>query len=144
MARVTVEDCIKIIPNRFELSLIASNRAKAIACGAPTSIDKKDEKDTVVALREIGNELLDIEKIKENIKKEIKHEVHTRKMEELHHENKDKNPSDQDIMSALSEDTTANNEDEYDDQTIEEDEIDEDENNTEALFLEDNLKNIED
>ena len=59
MARITVEDCVEVIPNRFELCLIAGNRAKSILSGAPTNIDRK-EKPAVIALREIAEGLLDI------------------------------------------------------------------------------------
>lgn len=73
MARVTVEDCVEVIPNRFELSLIAGNRAKALMEGAPQIIEsKKKEKETVVALREIGDNLLDVNTVRENMKKEIR------------------------------------------------------------------------
>lgn len=71
MARITVEDCIEVIPNRFELCLIAGNRAKSILSGAPTSLDRK-EKPAVIALREIAEGMLDIEMQKKNIVKSIK------------------------------------------------------------------------
>jgi DNA-directed RNA polymerase subunit omega len=54
MARVTVEDCIDKVPNRFELVLIATHRARAIAKGALPSIERENDKDSVVALREIA------------------------------------------------------------------------------------------
>jgi len=71
MARITVEDCVKIVPNRFELCLIASNRAKAILSGSNTSLDRK-EKPSVIALREIANEVVDVDVIRENIINSIK------------------------------------------------------------------------
>ncbi len=71
MARVTVEDCVTIIPNRFELCLIASNRAKSILAGAPTSFDKK-EKPAVISLREVAEGLVDSQNIKENIISSVK------------------------------------------------------------------------
>lgn len=71
MARITVEDCVTIVPNRFELCLIASNRAKSILSGAKTNMDKK-EKPAVIALREIADYVVDIEQIKKNIVKTIK------------------------------------------------------------------------
>jgi len=67
MARITVEDCVRIVPNRFELCLIASNRAKAILSGAPTSLDRK-EKPAVISLREIADGLADVDSIRKNIK----------------------------------------------------------------------------
>ena len=66
MARITVEDCVRIVPNRFELCLIASNRAKAILSGSPTTLDRK-EKPAVISLREIADGLADVESIKSNI-----------------------------------------------------------------------------
>lgn len=72
MARVTVEDCVKRVPNRFELCLIASNRAEDILTGAPTEIENKKEKVAVIALREIGDDMVDVDKIKENILSTLK------------------------------------------------------------------------
>ncbi|HET9577800.1 MAG TPA: DNA-directed RNA polymerase subunit omega [Usitatibacter sp.] len=63
MARITVDDCIKYIPNRFELTLAATNRARQIALGATPLVEANKDKPTVIALREIaqakvGRELL--------------------------------------------------------------------------------------
>ncbi len=54
MARITVDDCIKIIPNRFEMSLAATYRARQLANGAQPMIDATRDKPTVVALRELA------------------------------------------------------------------------------------------
>jgi DNA-directed RNA polymerase subunit omega len=56
MARVTVEDCVDKVPNRFDLVMLASHRAREIASGAPLSIDRDNDKNPVVALREIAEE----------------------------------------------------------------------------------------
>jgi DNA-directed RNA polymerase subunit omega len=56
MARVTVEDCIQRVPNRFGLVLLAGNRARAIANGAALTLDRDNDKNPVVALREIADE----------------------------------------------------------------------------------------
>jgi len=56
MARVTVEDCIQKVPNRFGLVLLAGNRARAIANGAALTLDRDNDKNPVVALREIAEE----------------------------------------------------------------------------------------
>ena len=56
MARVTVEDCIDKVENRFELVLLASHRARMISAGAPITIDRDNDKNPVVALREIADE----------------------------------------------------------------------------------------
>jgi DNA-directed RNA polymerase subunit omega len=71
MARITVEDCVTVVPNRFELCLVASNRAKSILSGASTSLDRK-EKPAVIALREIAEGLVDVETVKKNIVRSIK------------------------------------------------------------------------
>lgn len=71
MARITVEDCVTVVPNRFELCLIASNRAKSILSGAPTALDR-NEKPAVIALREIADNLVDIDVIKKNVTRTIK------------------------------------------------------------------------
>ncbi|GAB6053289.1 DNA-directed RNA polymerase subunit omega [Magnetospira thiophila] len=60
MARVTVEDCILQVPNRFELVMMAAQRARNISAGAPLTIDRDNDKNPVVALREIADETLDL------------------------------------------------------------------------------------
>ncbi len=71
MARITVEDCVTVVPNRFELCLVASNRAKSILSGAPTTLDR-NEKPAVIALREIAEHLIDIDAVKKNITRTIR------------------------------------------------------------------------
>lgn len=56
MARVTVEDCVEIIPNRFELVLLASRRAREISAGAAITVNKDNDKNPVIALREIADQ----------------------------------------------------------------------------------------
>jgi DNA-directed RNA polymerase subunit omega len=56
MARVTVEDCVLKVPNRFDLVLLAAHRARAIAQGASLTVDRDNDKNPVVALREIADE----------------------------------------------------------------------------------------
>ena len=70
MARITVEDCLKVIPNRFELVLMASKRARQVARGADTLVDLDDDKPTVVALREIAAHKITNELIAEVEKRE--------------------------------------------------------------------------
>ncbi|MCP5081738.1 MAG: DNA-directed RNA polymerase subunit omega [Rhizobiales bacterium] len=67
MARVTVEDCIDKVPNRFELVLLASHRARTISQGAPLTIDRDNDKNPVVALREIADITVDKEDLKEDL-----------------------------------------------------------------------------
>jgi DNA-directed RNA polymerase subunit omega len=67
MARVTVEDCIDKVDNRFELVLLASHRARLISQGAPITIDRDNDKNPVVALREIADETLSPGDLKEDL-----------------------------------------------------------------------------
>ena len=67
MARVTVEDCIEKIPNRFDLVLTAAQRARNIQKGELLTIDRDDDKNPVIALREIADETIDINQIEDRI-----------------------------------------------------------------------------
>ncbi len=67
MARVTVEDCIDKIPNRYELLMVAAQRAKDIAAGAPLTVDRDNDKNSVVALREIAGETVSIEELQRSL-----------------------------------------------------------------------------
>lgn len=67
MARVTVEDCIIIVPNRFDLVVIAAQRAKQISSGMPLTIDRDNDKDAVVSLREIADKTIDVKLVYEEI-----------------------------------------------------------------------------
>ena len=67
MARVTVEDCVIRVPNRFELVLLAAQRAREITSGAPLSVDRDDDKNPVIALREIAEETVGLEHLKDSL-----------------------------------------------------------------------------
>ncbi|MCG6115721.1 MAG: DNA-directed RNA polymerase subunit omega [Mesorhizobium sp.] len=67
MARVTVEDCIDKVDNRFELVLLAGHRARLISQGAPITVDRDNDKNPVVALREIADETLSPGDLKEDL-----------------------------------------------------------------------------
>ena len=69
MARVTVEDCIEKIPNRFDLVLTAAQRARSIQKGELLTIDRDNDKNPVVALREIAAETIEPDRLKESIVK---------------------------------------------------------------------------
>ena len=71
MARVTVEDCIDKIPNRFDLVLTASQRARGICSGDPLTVDKDNDKEPVIALREIADETISIEEVNEDLVKSL-------------------------------------------------------------------------
>jgi len=64
MARITVEDCLKHIPNRFELTLAATYRARQLATGASPLVDTNKDKPTVIALREIATQKVGAEILK--------------------------------------------------------------------------------
>ncbi len=67
MARVTVEDCVDKVPNRFDLVMLASHRAREIATGSPLSIDRDNDKNPVVALREIAEETQQVDDLRERM-----------------------------------------------------------------------------
>lgn len=64
MARVTVEDCVLKIPNRFELVMVAAQRARDISAGAPLTVDRDNDKNPVVALREVAEETVGIDHLR--------------------------------------------------------------------------------
>ena len=65
MARVTIEDCIDKLPNRFELVLLASHRARNIGQGTPITVDRDNDKDPVVSLREIASRNINTDDLRE-------------------------------------------------------------------------------
>jgi DNA-directed RNA polymerase subunit omega len=67
MARVTVEDCVLKVPNRFELVLLAAQRAREVTSGAPLTLDRDDDKNPVVALREIADETIQLAHLKDSL-----------------------------------------------------------------------------
>jgi DNA-directed RNA polymerase subunit omega len=67
MARVTVEDCVDKVPNRFELVLLAAHRARELASGAPIPLARDDDKNPVVALREIAEETQQADGLRERM-----------------------------------------------------------------------------
>ena len=75
MARVTVEDCVDKVENRFELVLIASHRARGIAAGAPIMVDRDNDKNPVIALREIAESALVPEDLKEDFIQSLQKQV---------------------------------------------------------------------
>ena len=67
MARVTVEDCVDKVPNRFELVLLAAHRAREIAAGAPITVERDNDKNPVVSLREIADETQGADALRERL-----------------------------------------------------------------------------
>ncbi|MBQ9335336.1 MAG: DNA-directed RNA polymerase subunit omega [Alphaproteobacteria bacterium] len=91
MARVTVEDCVEKVPNRFELVMMASKRAKDLECGAMPSVPRDNDKSTIIALREIADETISLSGLTELTKRalyegnnsELNTEDRVRSIEEL-------------------------------------------------------------
>ena len=71
MARVTVEDCVLKVPNRFELVLLAAQRARNISRGEQLTIDRDNDKNPVVALREIADETLELPSLEQDLVKSL-------------------------------------------------------------------------
>ncbi len=69
MARVTVEDCVLKVPNRFELVMVAAQRARRIGSGAVLTVERDNDKNPVIALREIADETVSVEDLKEDLVK---------------------------------------------------------------------------
>lgn len=82
MARVTVEDCVDKIPNRFELVMLAAHRAREIAAGSPLTIDRDDDKNPVVALREIAEETQSADALRERMIESLQTQIEVDEPEE--------------------------------------------------------------
>jgi DNA-directed RNA polymerase subunit omega len=82
MARVTVEDCITRVPNRFDLVMLAAHRAREIAAGTPLTVERDNDKNPVVALREIADQTIDTESLREEIVKGYQRHVAVEEPEE--------------------------------------------------------------
>ena len=67
MARVTVEDCVDKVPNRFELVMLAAHRAREISAGSPLTVDRDNDKNPVVSLREIAEETQSADELRERL-----------------------------------------------------------------------------
>jgi len=67
MARVTVQDCIDVVPNRFDLVLLSAHRTRQIGSGAAITIDRDNDKNPVVALREIAKQTIDVSELQEGL-----------------------------------------------------------------------------
>ena len=82
MARVTVEDCVVKIPNRFKLVMLSAQRARNISAGAPMTVEKDNDKNPVVALREIAEETVELEELEEGLIKGLQRHVEMDDQEE--------------------------------------------------------------
>jgi len=82
MARVTVEDCVDKVPNRFELVMLASHRARSLASGAPLTVARDNDKNPVVALREIAEETLTADQLRESAIESFQRQIEVDEPEE--------------------------------------------------------------
>ena len=82
MARVTVEDCVDKVPSRFDLVLLAGHRARQISSGGSLMVERDNDKNPVVALREIAEEALTPEEIKESVISNMQRHVEVDEPEE--------------------------------------------------------------
>ena len=105
MARVTVEDCVQKVPNCFELVLLAAQRARNLSRGEELTIDRDDDKNPVVALREIADETIELARIEQDL---IKSLSRTPEPEPADEEVLDLIPTDQNIFGL--QDVTAEEE----------------------------------
>ncbi len=67
MARVTVEDCVEKVPNRFELVMLSAQRAREILAGAPLTVEADNDKNPVIALREIADETVELDELRDSL-----------------------------------------------------------------------------
>ncbi|MGC2412819.1 MAG: DNA-directed RNA polymerase subunit omega [Stellaceae bacterium] len=118
MARVTVEDCVLKVPNRFELVLLAAQRAREVTSGAPLTLDRDDDKNPVVALREIADETIQLAHLKESLVRGMQKHVEIDEPEET--------PDLEQTLFGVADPIGAViGEDEFDEEAVE-DELDED------------------
>ena len=82
MARVTVEDCVDKVPNRFELVMLAAHRAREISTGAPLTVDRDKDKNPVVALREIAEETQQADALRERMIEALQTQIEVDEPEE--------------------------------------------------------------
>lgn len=82
MARVTVEDCVEKVSNRFDLVLLAAHRARILSSGAPLEVERDNDKNPVVALREIADAALKPEELDEDLVQSLQKHVETDEAED--------------------------------------------------------------
>lgn len=87
MARVTVEDCVEVLPNRFELVLLAARRAREISAGSAITVTKDNDRNPVIALREIAEQSISLDGLKEGLVRSMQRNVFRDETDEdLEHE----------------------------------------------------------
>ena len=102
MARVTVEDCIEKVENRFELIIAASQRAREISNGVKIEVDKDNDKNTVISLREIGDGAITYDDLKERYLKSLQKVA-------LNNDDDEENGIEEEFLSYLNQEDTEQN-----------------------------------
>jgi len=116
MARVTVEDCVEIIPNRFELVLLAARRAREISAGSNLTVDRDKDKNPVVGLREIAEQTISLPILKENLIRSMQRHAFRDETEDLDTELEEALQADRGSLGdGLLEKVSGKDEDEEDD-----------------------------
>ena len=82
MARVTVEDCVQRIPNRFELVMLAAKRSREISSGSVLTVERDDDKNPVCALREIADETVPLDELREELVRGLQKHIEVDEPEE--------------------------------------------------------------
>jgi DNA-directed RNA polymerase subunit omega len=82
MARITVEDCVLKVPNRFELVMKAAQRARNISAGLPLTVERDNDKNPVIALREIADETVSLDELEDSLVKSLQKHVEIDEPEE--------------------------------------------------------------
>ncbi|MEK9944752.1 MAG: DNA-directed RNA polymerase subunit omega [Alphaproteobacteria bacterium] len=82
MARVTVEDCVEIVPNRFELVVLAAQRSREISAGAELTVDRDNDKNPVIALREIADKTVPVDELDDALILSLQKQVESDEPEE--------------------------------------------------------------
>ena len=139
MARITVEDCIDKFPSRFELVLVASNRARKLYSGESPTVEIDNDKNTVIALREIAEETLTTEELKNNLIAE--YQTNTFSEDEDINEIEDNSEENKPEVNNI-EDKETNQHDENVDQQIEETSIEVSKDNVETSSDEDKQQGL--
>ena len=139
MARITVEDCIDKFPSRFELVLVASNRARKLHSGETPTLDKDNDKNTVIALREIAKETLTADELRNDLVEEYQTATFSEdeELNELDEDNVDNANLDNNLIAEnnLSEDENEGNGDSNQETFSTEDSV-EDDGNENTLSVE--------
>ena len=150
MARITVEDCIDKFPSRFELVLVASNRARKLYSGENPTVEKDNDKNTVIALREIAQETITKDQLKNDLIEEYQTTSISDDEDLIEQENQteeDKKTDDffenSEINQLQSSDLNKSQEEEINNQEIVEDAIDETTEDTIENTNENDLQNLE-